>query len=41
VRQSNISDTYNVSTGVGTPIVNAFVGSTAPLAGTPQTPSNP
>ncbi len=41
VIQSNISPTYNVSTGVGTPIVNAFIGSTAPVAGTPQTPTNP
>jgi subtilase family serine protease len=40
--QSNISPTYNVSTGIGTPIVKALVGvgSAAP-AGTPQTRSNP
>jgi subtilase family serine protease len=40
--QSNISPTYNVSTGIGTPVVKALVGvgSAAP-AGTPQTLSNP
>jgi subtilase family serine protease len=42
VMQSNVSSTYNVSTGVGTPIVDVFLGGTlAPPAGLPQTPSNP
>ena len=42
VIQSNISSTYNVSTGVGTPIVTAFLREPGlPQAGTPQTPSNP
>jgi subtilase family serine protease len=40
--QSNISPTYNVSTGIGTPIVKALVGvGSAVPAGTPQTRSNP
>jgi subtilase family serine protease len=40
--QSNISPTYNASTGVGTPIVKEVVGAgTAAQAGTPQTKSNP
>jgi subtilase family serine protease len=40
--QSNISPTYNVSTGIGTPVVKALVGAgSAVPAGTPQTPSNP
>jgi subtilase family serine protease len=40
--QSNISPTYNVSTGIGTPIVKTLVGAgTALPAGTPQTLSNP
>jgi subtilase family serine protease len=40
--QSNISPTYNVSTGIGTPIVKTVVGAgTALPAGTPQTLSNP
>ncbi len=40
--QSNISPTYNVSTGIGTPVVKALVGAgSAAPAGTPQTPSNP
>jgi subtilase family serine protease len=38
---SNISSTYNVSTGVGTPIVKSFIDTTVGAAGTPQTPSNP
>jgi len=43
VIQSNVSPTYNVSTGIGTPVVTELVdapGGTAP-AGTPRTPSNP
>ncbi len=40
--QSNVSPTYSVSTGIGTPIVKALVGAgAAAAAGTPQTPSNP
>jgi subtilase family serine protease len=40
--QSNISATYNASTGIGTPIVKVLVGvGSATQAGTPQTPSNP
>jgi subtilase family serine protease len=40
--QSNVSPTYNVSTGVGTPVVKAVVDAAkAASAGTPQTPSNP
>lgn len=40
--QSNISPTYNVSTGIGTPVVKELVGAgTATSAGTPQTLSNP
>ena len=40
--QSNISPTYNVSTGVGTPVVKALVGAgSAAPAGMPQTSSNP
>jgi len=40
--QSNISPTYNVSTGIGTPIVKTLVGAeSAKSAGTPQTLSNP
>ena len=40
--QSNISPTYNVSTGIGTPVVKALVGAgSAAPAGTPQTLSNP
>ena len=40
--QSNISPTYNASTGIGTPIVKELVGAgTAKSAGTPQSPSNP
>jgi subtilase family serine protease len=40
--QSNISPTYNASTGIGTPIVKELVGVGSALsAGTPQTPSNP
>jgi subtilase family serine protease len=40
--QSNISATYNISTGVGTPIVKNVVGAaTAKAAGMPQTLSNP
>ena len=40
--QSNISPTYNVSTGIGTPIVKTLVGAgSATQAGTPQTLSNP
>jgi subtilase family serine protease len=40
--QSNISATYNVSTGIGTPIVQSVVGvPSATPAGTPQTLSNP
>ncbi len=39
---SNISPTYNISTGVGTPVVKMLVGAgMAKSAGTPQTPSNP
>jgi subtilase family serine protease len=42
VIQSTISPTYNVSTGVGTPVVKALVGAGwAAPAGTPQTASNP
>ena len=42
VVQSNVSPTFNVSTGVGTPIVKAFIGAnTTKAAGTPQTISNP
>lgn len=43
VIQSNVSPTYNVSTGIGTPVVFELVdapGGTAP-AGTPRTLSNP
>jgi subtilase family serine protease len=40
--QSNVSSTYNVSTGIGTPVVKRLVGvGSAVPAGTPQTPSNP
>jgi len=40
--QSNVSATYNVSTGIGTPIVRALVGAaSAASAGTPQSLSNP
>jgi subtilase family serine protease len=40
--QSNISATYNASTGIGTPIVTSVVGvPSATQAGTPQTLSNP
>jgi len=40
--QSNISPTYNASTGVGTPIVKKLMGaSSATAAGNPQTLSNP
>lgn len=40
--QSNISPTYNVSTGIGTPVVKELVGAGAAApAGTPQTLSNP
>ena len=40
--QSNLSSTYSVSVGVGTPIVKEYVGAyTAKPAGFPQTPSNP
>jgi hypothetical protein len=42
VKQTNISSTYSLSTGVGTPIVNEMIRQArAPLAGAPQTPSNP
>jgi subtilase family serine protease len=42
VIQSNVSATFNVSTGIGTPVVTELVGAgTATPAGTPQTPSNP
>ncbi len=41
-RNTNIGPTYGFTAGVGTPIVNAFVGAPAgPVAGTPLTPSNP
>lgn len=40
--QSNISPTYNASTGIGTPIVKELLGvGGAKSAGTPQTSSNP
>ena len=40
--ESNISPTYNASTGIGTPIVKELVGvGSATAAGTPQTASNP
>lgn len=40
--QSNISPTYNASTGIGTPIVKELVGAgTAAQAGFPRTQSNP
>jgi subtilase family serine protease len=40
--QSNVSATYNVSTGVGTPVVYRLVGAaSAHRAGTPQSLSNP
>jgi subtilase family serine protease len=40
--QSNISPTYNVSTGIGTPVVKELIGAgSATQAGTPQTLSNP
>jgi len=40
--QSNISPTYNASTGVGTPVVQEVVGAgAATRAGTPRTLSNP
>jgi subtilase family serine protease len=42
VIQSNVSATFNVSTGVGTPVVKALVGlPKAAVAGLPQTSSNP
>ena len=42
VIQSNVSPTFNVSTGVGTPIVKAWLGAqTTKAAGLPQTISNP
>jgi subtilase family serine protease len=40
--QSNVSPTYNVSTGIGTPMVKALIGNgSAAAAGTPQSASNP
>jgi subtilase family serine protease len=40
--QSNVSPTYNISTGVGTPVVAALVGQPdAAQAGIPETPTNP
>ena len=40
--ESNLSPTYNTSTGIGTPIVKKLVGvATAAPAGLPQTISNP
>jgi subtilase family serine protease len=40
--QSNVSPTYSVSTGIGTPIVKQLIGvGSAASAGTPQTKSNP
>jgi len=42
VIQSNVSPTYNISTGVGTPVVKDVVGAgSAASAGTPQSASNP
>jgi hypothetical protein len=42
VVSSNVSATYNLSTGVGTPVVSALVGAkNVKEAGTPRTPSNP
>jgi subtilase family serine protease len=42
VIQSNVSPTFNVSTGIGTPVVTELVGvGSATPAGNPQTPSNP
>jgi hypothetical protein len=42
VIQSNVSPTYNISTGVGTPVVKSLVGdANAPAAGIPRSPSNP
>jgi subtilase family serine protease len=42
VIQSNVSATYNVSTGVGTPVVKNLIGQGgAKSMGLPQTPSNP
>jgi subtilase family serine protease len=42
VIESNISATYNASTGVGTPFVKELIGvGSAQAAGTPQTASNP
>jgi subtilase family serine protease len=42
VIQSNVSATYNVSTGIGTPVVKELVGAgSAAPAGNPQTHSNP
>ena len=42
VVQSNVSSTYSVSVGVGTPIVASFLGMpTVAKAGTPQSLSNP
>ena len=42
LEQVNLSSTYSIAAGVGTPIVNAFVGLPGvALAGFPQTPSNP
>jgi hypothetical protein len=40
--QSNVSPTYNISTGIGTPIVADLVGQPgAAQAGTPETATNP
>ena len=42
VIQSVVSPTYDISTGVGTPIIKALVGQPkAKSAGVPQTASNP
>ncbi len=39
---TNLNAEYGLTAGVGTPIVNAYVGApNAELSGTPQTPSNP
>jgi subtilase family serine protease len=39
---TDVSNTYSLSTGVGTPVVLNFIGqSKAPAAGKPQSPSNP
>jgi len=41
VQQTLINPAYSYSTGVGTPVVATLLGAQLPVAGDPQTPSNP